>query len=44
MLKGPRLLDPDDRVIDYIPELARAVLCGCTIQHLLDMAVGIAFQ
>ena len=38
------LLDPDDRVIDYIPELASSVYAGCTIRHLLDMAVGIAFN
>ena len=38
------LLDPDDRVIDYIPELASSVYGGCTIRHLLDMAVGIAFS
>jgi CubicO group peptidase (beta-lactamase class C family) len=38
------LLDPDDRVIDYIPELASSVYAGPTIRHLLDMAVGIAFN
>jgi CubicO group peptidase (beta-lactamase class C family) len=38
------LLDPDDRVIDYVPELASSVYAGCTIRHLLDMAVGIAFS
>src|SRR5450759_4001092 len=38
------LLDPDDRVIDYIPELASSVYAGCTIRHLLDMSVGIAFS
>src|SRR6202790_3605225 len=38
------LLDPDDRVIDYIPELTSPVYAGCTIRHLLDMAVGIAFN
>ena len=38
------LLDPDDGVIDYIPELADSVYAGCTIRHLLDMAVGIAFN
>src|SRR5258708_15170659 len=37
------LLDPDDRVIDYIPELVSSVYAGCTIRHLLDMAVGVAF-
>jgi CubicO group peptidase (beta-lactamase class C family) len=38
------LLDRDDRVIDYIPELASSVYAGCTVRHLLDMAVGIAFS
>ncbi|HWX04397.1 MAG TPA: serine hydrolase [Bradyrhizobium sp.] len=38
------LFDPDDRVIDYIPELAASVYAGCTIRHLLDMTVGIAFN
>jgi CubicO group peptidase (beta-lactamase class C family) len=38
------LLDPDDRVIDYIPELKSSVYAGCTVRHLLDMAVGIAFN
>ncbi len=38
------LLDPNDRVIDYVPELASSVYAGCTIRHLLDMAVGIAFN
>jgi CubicO group peptidase (beta-lactamase class C family) len=37
------LLDPDGRVIDYVPELKSSVYAGCTIRHLLDMAVGIAF-
>src|SRR5216684_17691 len=44
ILWGHGLLDPDDRVIDYIPELASSVYAGCTIRHLLDMAVGIAFN
>jgi len=38
------LLDPDDRVTDYIPELGSSVYAGCTIRHLLDMAVGITFN
>jgi CubicO group peptidase (beta-lactamase class C family) len=38
------LLDPDDRVVDYVPELGASVYAGCTIRHLLDMAVGIAFN
>jgi CubicO group peptidase (beta-lactamase class C family) len=38
------LLDPGDRVVDYVPELASSVYAGCTVRHLLDMAVGIAFN
>jgi CubicO group peptidase (beta-lactamase class C family) len=38
------LLDPDNRVVDYVPELGASVYAGCTIRHLLDMAVGIAFN
>ena len=35
ILAGRGLLDPDDRVIDYVPELASSVYAGCTIRHLL---------
>jgi CubicO group peptidase (beta-lactamase class C family) len=38
------LLDPDHPVLNYIPELASSVYAGCTIRHLLDMAVGVAFN
>jgi CubicO group peptidase (beta-lactamase class C family) len=44
ILAGRGLLGPDDRVIDYVPELSSSVYAGCTIRHLLDMAVGIAFN
>jgi CubicO group peptidase (beta-lactamase class C family) len=37
------LLDPDAPVIDTVPELKSSVYAGCTVRHLLDMAVGIAF-
>jgi CubicO group peptidase (beta-lactamase class C family) len=37
------LLDPDAPVIDYVPELKSSVYVGCTVRHLLDMAVGIVF-
>jgi CubicO group peptidase (beta-lactamase class C family) len=30
------LLDPEDRVTDYIPELAASVYAGCTVRHLLE--------
>jgi CubicO group peptidase (beta-lactamase class C family) len=38
------LLDPDRPVVDYVPELKPSVYAGCTVRHLLDMAVGIAFN
>jgi CubicO group peptidase (beta-lactamase class C family) len=38
------LLDPDAPVIKYVPELKSSVYAGCTVRHLLDMAVGIAFN
>jgi CubicO group peptidase (beta-lactamase class C family) len=44
ILRDRGLLDPDDGVVDYIPELASSVYAGCTIRQLLDMAVGIAFN
>jgi CubicO group peptidase (beta-lactamase class C family) len=44
ILVDRRLLDPDDLVTDYIPELASSVYAACTVRHLLDMAVGIAFN
>jgi CubicO group peptidase (beta-lactamase class C family) len=37
------LLDPDAPVTDYVPELGASVYATCTVRHLLDMAVGIAF-
>jgi CubicO group peptidase (beta-lactamase class C family) len=44
ILAGRGRLDPGDRVTDYIPELASSVYADCTIRHLLDMSVGIAFD
>jgi CubicO group peptidase (beta-lactamase class C family) len=38
------MLDPDAAVIEYVPELKSSVYAGCTVRHLLDMAVGIAFN
>ena len=38
------LLDPDAPVVQYVPELKSSVYAGCTVRHLLDMAVGIAFN
>jgi len=37
------LLDPEDLVVDYIPELENSVYGDTTVRHLLDMVVGIRF-
>jgi CubicO group peptidase (beta-lactamase class C family) len=44
ILAGHGLLDPDAPVVQYIPELKSSVYAGCSVRHLLDMAVGIAFN
>ena len=36
-------LDPDAPVTRYIPEAASSVYGDCTVRHVLDMSVGIAF-
>ncbi len=36
-------LDPDAPVLSYIPEAAGSVYGDCTVRHVLDMNVGIAF-
>ncbi|HET6620895.1 MAG TPA: serine hydrolase [Dongiaceae bacterium] len=36
-------LDPDAPVIRYIPEAAGSAYGDCTVRHVLDMTVGIAF-
>ncbi|KPF96857.1 serine hydrolase [Rhodopseudomonas sp. AAP120] len=39
------LIDPDALVVSYLPELkGSAYDGGCTVRHLLDMTVGIAFE
>lgn len=37
------LLDPDARVVTYVPEMAGSVYEDCSVRNLLDMTVGIAF-
>jgi len=44
ILAGRGLLDPDAPVVGYVPELKSSVYAGCTVRHLLDMAVGITFD
>ena len=36
-------LDPDAPVVQYVPEAAGSVYGDCTVRHVLDMNVGIAF-
>lgn len=43
ILTDRNLLDPDDRITDYVPELERSVYGNATVRHLLDMTVGIKF-
>ncbi|MEZ5831393.1 MAG: serine hydrolase [Dongiaceae bacterium] len=36
-------LDPDAPVVRYVPEAAGSAYGDCTVRHVLDMTVGIAF-
>ncbi|MFW6076621.1 MAG: serine hydrolase domain-containing protein [Hyphomicrobiales bacterium] len=38
------LLDPDEPVTDYLPEAANSAYGDCTVRHVLDMTVSIAFE
>ena len=38
------VIDPADDVTDHLSELAGTCWDGCTIQHLLDMRAGVAFD
>jgi hypothetical protein len=44
VLVGHGLVVPDATVESYLPELAGTAWEGCTVQHLLDMRGGIAFD
>ena len=37
-------ISPADLVTDHLPELAGSCWDGCTIEHLLDMRAGVAFD
>jgi CubicO group peptidase (beta-lactamase class C family) len=43
ILADKGLLNPNRPVSDYIPEVLSSVYGGCSVRHLLDMSVGIAF-
>ncbi|WIW49578.1 serine hydrolase [Bradyrhizobium sp. 62B] len=44
ILAARGLLDPEARVVRYVPELETSVYAGCTVRNLLDMAVAIKFE
>lgn len=43
VLADKGLLNPNRPVTDYVPEVSSSVYGGCSVRHLLDMSVGIAF-
>lgn len=43
ILADKGLLNPNRPVTDYVPEVSSSVYGGCSVRHLLDMSVGIAF-
>jgi CubicO group peptidase (beta-lactamase class C family) len=44
VLVGRGALTPDDLVPDHVPELRGTAWEGCTVQHLLDMRAGVAWD
>ncbi len=44
VLIGRGLIDPADQVTDYLPELIETAYKDAKIQHVLDMASGVAFD
>jgi CubicO group peptidase (beta-lactamase class C family) len=43
-LVGEGLVDPAASVVTYVPELKGTAWDGATVQHLLDMSAGVAFN
>jgi len=43
VLADKGFLNPNRQVTDYVPEVSSSVYGGCSVRHLLDMSVGIAF-
>ncbi|MES2168576.1 MAG: serine hydrolase [Pseudomonadota bacterium] len=43
VLTDKGFLNPNRPVTDYVPEVSSSVYGGCSVRHLLDMSVGIAF-
>ncbi|MFZ5779993.1 MAG: serine hydrolase domain-containing protein [Pseudomonadota bacterium] len=44
VLVGHGLVDPAAKVTDIVPELVGSAYDGCTVRHLLDMQIAIAFE
>jgi CubicO group peptidase (beta-lactamase class C family) len=44
VLVGRGLVSPEGAVVDYVEELRGSAWEGCTVQHLLDMRVGVAWD
>jgi CubicO group peptidase (beta-lactamase class C family) len=44
VLVGRGMLDPENLVTDYLPELAKSAYAGATIRHLLDMQIASGFR
>jgi CubicO group peptidase (beta-lactamase class C family) len=44
VLAARGLLDPEARVVRYVPELETSVYGGCNVRNVLDMAVAIKFE
>ena len=44
VLVGRGVLDPENLVTDYLPELADSAYAGATIRHLLDMQIASGFR
>jgi CubicO group peptidase (beta-lactamase class C family) len=43
-LVGRGILHPARRIVDYVPELAGSAYDGPTVQHALDMTIGIQYN
>src|SRR6185436_3449651 len=44
ILTGQGKLDPERKVVSFIPELKDSVYSGATVRHVLDMRVGLDFD
>jgi len=44
VLAARGLIDPDAKVVHHVPQLESTVYGSCTVRHLLDMTVAIAFE